>query len=369
VYALSPPWNLWPPPTRRRRLAQTTSNRKPRRRRAAFRWADWPEERLLDTRLCDLGLTLACSTLEPSITTLYREIDERGIPFRPHCWLSDCWFSPDGIPGFAIPFYLAHPRLTRLEKTRMLEVEGGTRRECMKIMRHEAAHALANAYRLYLKQGWRKKFGRGSRAYPDSYLPRPHSRNYVIYLEGWYAQSHPHEDWAETFAVWLDPRSNWRERYRGWPALRKLGYVDRLLQEIAHRPPPVRNRRQVDPINTLRLTLREYFEHKQARLRIDYPRFHQQQLEQIFFLGKTRRTEHAARFIRRHRKETLASVSLWTAAPRYRINLTLDDMILRTNELDLHVGADAGRAQLALVSALIMLYMGSLHTGKSRLTV
>lgn len=339
------------------------------RRGSGHRWAAWPEERLLDMRLCDLGLTVSRSPLAASLEKLYRELDERGIPFHPHCWLSDCWFSPDGVTGFAIPFYLAHPRLVRLEKTRMLEVEGGTQSECLKLMRHETAHALANAYRLSLKQGWRRRFGRGSRTYPESYLPRPHSRNYVIHLEGWYAQSHPHEDWAETFAVWLDPGSDWRERYRQWPAIRKLNYVDTLMHDISGHRPPVRSSRQVDSVRTLRLTLREYFERKQAMLREDFPCFHRQQLEQIFPSGKGRRKERAARFIRQHRKEVLTTVSAWTAASRYRINLTLDDMARRADELDLHVGADAGRARLALVSALIMLYMGSLHTGKSRLTL
>ncbi len=312
---------------------------------------------------------LAQSPLDAPISTLYGMLDQREIPFHPHCWLSDCWFSPDGVPGFAIPFYLAHPRLTRLEKLWMLEVEGGTRQECMKLMRHETAHALANAYRLHLKQGWRHRFGRGSRTYPESYLPRPHSRNYVIHLEGWYAQSHPHEDWAETFAVWLDPGSDWRERYRGWPALRKLNYVDGLMHEIANRPPPVRNRRQIDSVNTLRITLREYFEGKQARLGADYPRFHQQQLEQIFPPRKARRTERASQFIRRNRRDALATVSLWTAASRFRINLTLDDMMRHADDLGLRADADPDRARITLVSALIMLYMGSLHTGKSRLTL
>ncbi len=354
----------------RRKGARKKSGTKPgARRAAAHRWATWPEDRLLDTRLCDLGLAIERSPVREPLATLYRELDERGITFRPHCWLSDCWFCPDGVTGFAIPFYLAHPRLMRLEKARMLEIEGGTLKECLQLMRHETAHALANAYRLHLKQAWRRRFGRGSRSYPDSYLPRPHSRNYVIHLEGWYAQSHPHEDWAETFAVWLDSGSNWQERYREWPALRKLNYVDSLMQEIADQRPPVRSRRQVDSISTLRLTLREYFEHKQALLREDYPRFHRQQLERIFPSAKGRNNERAAHFIRRCRKDALETVSRWTAASRYRISLTLDDMVLRADELDLHVGADTDRTRLALVSALIMLYMGSLQTGKSRLTL
>ena len=340
-----------------------------RRRSLSRRWAGWPEDRLLDVRVCDLGLTLARSPLEQQIATLYRTLQRRGIAFRPHCWLSDCWFCPDGVPGFAIPFYLAHPRLAQLERRRMLELEGGSARECQRLMRHETAHALDNAYHLHRRQAWRRRFGRAGRSYPESYLPRPDSRSYVIHLEGWYAQSHPHEDWAETFAVWLDPHSNWRERYRGWPALRKIEYVDALMQEIGPRRPVRHSRRWIDPVSTQRMTLRQYFEQKQQRLSVGVPRFHRQQLERIFPAAGSRHTEPAAQFIRRWRRDALAAVSFWTGAPRYRVHLTLEHMVRLASELDLHAEPEQDCPQLPLVSALIMLYMGSIHAGSSRLTL
>ena len=137
------------------------------------------------------------------------------------------------MPGIAIPFYLAHPRLRRLELTQVLEIEGGTREWCMMILRHEAGHAIENAYRLRQRPKRQALFGKSSEPYPDSYAPKPYSRSFVVHLDSWYAQSHPDEDFAETFAVWLTPGSNWRERYAGWPALRKLEYVDELMRGIA----------------------------------------------------------------------------------------------------------------------------------------
>ena len=86
-------------------------------------------------------------------------------------WLSSEWFSPDGIPGIAIPFYLAHPRLRKLEHRQILEVEGGTEGECMRILRHEAGHAIDTAYRLHRRKRWREIFGSFSQPYPDSYRP------------------------------------------------------------------------------------------------------------------------------------------------------------------------------------------------------
>ena len=122
----------------RRTTARTVRKRQPK-------WADWPDEKLLDLKICDLGVRLEGTRLEQRIEQIYDELAEKGLRFRPHCWLSDEWFTPDGIPGVAIPFYLAHPRLERLEKKQMLEVEGGNRAWCMRILRHEAGHAIDNA--------------------------------------------------------------------------------------------------------------------------------------------------------------------------------------------------------------------------------
>jgi hypothetical protein len=343
--------------------------KKPARRTVAQSWTRRSDEHLLDTRLCDLGLTLTGTKLQKEIETLYQELESRDIAFRPHVWLSDCWFCPDGVPGIAIPFYLAHPRLMRLEKARMLEFDGNTAASRMKLLRHETAHALANAFRLHLKQSWRRRFGRASRAYPESYLPRPYSRNYVLHLDNWYAQSHPAEDWAETFAVWLDPDSRWREKYRDWPALRKLNYVDSLMQEIAGQMPPVRTKKQIDSITTLRITLREYYAEKQTRLQQDLPRFHEQQLRQIFPAAAAAKNERAVHFIRRLRREAISTVALWTSDSRYRINLTIDDMIHHCEEMNLHAPRDHEAAKVALIASLVMLYMGSLRSGTSRLAI
>ena len=115
----------------------------------ADEWAAWPDEKLLDLRIAELGVSIEGSILESRIAELQRELDARGLTlFQPHFWLSAEWFSPDGVPGVAIPFYLAHPRLEKLERAQMLEVEGGNEAWCMKILRHEAGHAIDNAYKL-----------------------------------------------------------------------------------------------------------------------------------------------------------------------------------------------------------------------------
>jgi hypothetical protein len=209
-------------------------------RRLRYSWETLSDNQLLSLRFCDLGLR----------------------------WLSQEWFSPDGIPGIAIPFYLAHPRLVRIERRLMREVEGGNRNWLMRILRHEAGHAIDTAYRVRRRRGWREVFGPASLPYPDTYRPRPGSRRFVQHLGAWYAQAHPTEDFAETFAVWLKPKSAWRREYRGWHAYAKLEYIDELAAEIGEDKPLIVDRTRIEDIAEESATLRQHYERKLARYRM-----------------------------------------------------------------------------------------------------
>ena len=123
---------------------------------AELAWSRLSDTELLELRICDLKLRIAGTRLEKYVNQLYLELTARGLRFRPHCWLSEDWFSPEGVPGIAIPFFLAHPRLARLERNQMLEVEGGTKHECMRILRHEAGHAIDTAYALHRRRAWQR---------------------------------------------------------------------------------------------------------------------------------------------------------------------------------------------------------------------
>ncbi|HEV8329668.1 MAG TPA: hypothetical protein VGQ08_19545, partial [Nitrospiraceae bacterium] len=138
-------------------------------------WAAWSNEQLLDLPMNQLGVTLEGAFLSERIEQLYAELEARQLRFRPHVWVSNEWFTPDGVPGIAVPFYLAHPRLAKLELDQMLEVEGGTPEWCMRILRHEAGHAIENAYRLRRLRRRQQVFGRSSEPYPKYYRPRPYS--------------------------------------------------------------------------------------------------------------------------------------------------------------------------------------------------
>src|SRR5262245_53848289 len=149
------------------------------------------DEQLLEMRLCDLPLSIEGTPLEYRVARLYRELDARGLRIKPHVWLSEDWFTPDKIPGFAIPFYLAHPRLARLERKQMLEVEGGTEKECLRILRHEAGHAIDNAFELHLRPRYRQLFGSLAHRYPDWCKPQTNRRSHVPPLAASHAPDPP----------------------------------------------------------------------------------------------------------------------------------------------------------------------------------
>jgi hypothetical protein len=221
---------------------------------------------LLKLRFCDLKLgTPRRAVLRRAITQLYRELEARGIVFKPHVWFSEEWFSPDGIPGIAIPFYLAHPRLERLERRMNKWVDGGNAETLMRILRHEAGHAIDTAYRLRRRKLWRDTFGSPRTPYPDRYRAKPLSADFVQHLDNWYAQSHPAEDFAETFAVWLTPRSDWRRRYADTPALNKLLAMQSLMSSISDQPAPVRTGARLEPVSQNTHRLRDYYRRGLAR--------------------------------------------------------------------------------------------------------
>lgn len=316
-------------------------------------------------RLCDLGLRIEGTVLERRLSRLSDELAERGFRFRPNCWLSSEWFSPVGVPGIAIPFYLAHPRLIRLEESMMLEAEGSSALECMKILRHEAGHALDHAYRLSRRARWRRLFGSASRDYPDSYRPEPYSRRYVLHLDNWYAQSHPTEDFAETFAVWLTPGSAWRRRYAKWPALKKLEYVDELMQEIADQPAPVRTRQRHEPISRLRMTLREHYQERQARYGAENVSVYDRDLRRMFS-DSERGYEAASVFLRRARPQLRRVVSRWSGAYQYAIDGVIEEMIKRSRALRLRRHRGSEETFRDVISMLTVQAMNQMSSGRAR---
>jgi len=339
-------------------------------RAKAPNWARFSDDELLAMRICDLGVRIKGTRLEQRIAQLYQELASSGLPFRPHCWLSDEWFTPDDVPGIAIPFYLAHPRLERLERKQMLEVEGGNQTWCLRILRHEAGHALDNAYRLGRRRTWQRVFGSSSQPYPDHYSPKPYSKSFVQHLGMWYAQAHPAEDFAETFAVWLKPRSNWKTQYNGWDALAKLEYVDRLMKDLGQRKPAVTNRQRVDPVRTLRKTLREHYDEKKDRYGVGYPSFYDRDLLRLFSdESKHARNMTAAMFLRGDRRKLREAVGQWTGEHPYTIDQVVNEMVDRCRELKLRLRYSERETRRHILVLLTVQTMNVLHGGRHRVAI
>jgi hypothetical protein len=296
------------------------------------------DDQLLDLRFCDLKLRIQGTEIAVAIERLYRELSMRGIRFRPHCWLAQEWFSPDGIPGIAIPFYLANKRLISLERRFMREVEGGNRNWLMRILRHEAGHAIDTAYRLRRLKSWRAAFGPASLPYPDTYRPRPGSRRFVQHLGAWYAQAHPTEDFAETFAVWLKPNSPWRREYVGWPAYAKLLYIDQLAEDIGALKPAISNRSTIEEVTHETGTLRDHYEQKLARYRLPRRSGADELLLKVFTTApRNRAAPKAASVLRDLRAGLRQQIQRSGAFSEYLVHQVLRLMIVRCEALNLYV--------------------------------
>ncbi len=351
-------------------MSATKTSRNGQRKTRKHDWADLPDAELLDLRLSDLGLRIEGTWLESQVEQLHSELEQREIVVRPHVWLAEEWFSPDGIPGIAIPFFLAHPRLTRIERKMMLEVEGGNPSWCMKILRHETGHCLDSAYRLHRRRRWQKVFGKASQPYPDFYQPRPYSKSFVLHLDLWYAQSHPTEDFAETFAVWLRPRSRWRSEYEGWPARKKLEYVDELFDELRGARPLVVSKQHAYSIKNESKTLRQHYDEKCQRYLIDIPDFYDRDLSRLF--SDSPDVAHhptAAGFLRRHRTALRQTIAHWTGQYQYVIDQIINEMISRCRQLKLrmrHSERQSRRDALVMITVQTMNY---LHAGHHRVAL
>ena len=343
----------------------------PATRKTRVRLGAISEEKLLDLRIRDLPVRVKDTWVQRCVYRLYEELEARGLTrLRPHVWPGTEWFSPDGVPGIAVPFYLLHPRLIELERKNMLTVEGGTEATCMRILRHEAGHCIDAAYRLHRRKRWRQLFGSFTVKYPATYRPDPSSRNYVLHLPLYYAQAHPAEDFAETFAVWLTPSSRWRQQYQGWPAMHKLQYVDEQMAEISDQTPPVRSTKHMEPIAEVNTTLREHYRLKRMLYIDEWPDFYDDDLRRLFSdQAAYRKQPTAASFLRAHRSHIRKAVSNWTDVHPYTIDQVLGDMVDRCRELKLRLAVPAEHASRDAVLMVTVQTMKFVSGSKHRIPI
>jgi hypothetical protein len=302
---------------------------------------------------------------------VFAELRARNLLCEPAIWLAEEWFNPDATVGFAIPFYLAHPRLIRLERKMMLEAEGVPEGEALRILRHETGHAVDEAYQLFRTPEYRDVFGSPRLPYPTSYAVRPDSLDYVTHLNAWYAQSHPVEDFAETFAVWLKPGNSWRRRYRGWPALRKLTAVDEWMRARAGQAPLLSSRRPAETLEQNTRTLAQHYEEKRRFYGIGATTSYDAALARIFPEGGPRipapgrrRPPSAVRLLKTIRTPLRNEIARPLGVPAYTVDQILRQLTARARALDLRVTGDTGETVAALSDLVSRATVAALKQGQ-----
>src|SRR5262249_1543420 len=294
---------------------------------------------LLNTHVCDLGLTIEGSPMETHIHRLYRELTAKGLDFQPEVYATDGWGCPDEVPVIGVPFYLMDKHLAQIEEEQTGEIENG--QLIMMLLRHEAGHAINYAYRLYKQAEWVEMFGSFSRPYRDSFRPNPFSRQFVRHIVHHqygrtYAQKHPDEDFAETFAVWLTPRSGWRRRYRNWPALRKLRYVDALMKRIRGERAKCTRGPLCTPVEGMDMLLAEHYGARAERYRAVAQGYVDDKLGEVFPQIRGRTLLRAAELLRTHHEDLLSRVTRWSNLDVEEVRTLLTKLEDRAEILDLH---------------------------------
>lgn len=320
---------------------------------------------LLNRKISSFSFDINQPPFNKWIQQLYRELKLKQLYFQPKCFVADEWFCPVNIPAIGIPFYLFDQQIKNLEYQWFGEVEGGSKEWFMKLIRHEAGHCFSYAYKLYRKKRWQNIFGVASKNYPDTYQIKPYSKSYVRHLDNYYAQSHPDEDFAETFAVWLTPGSRWKTKYYGWPALKKLQYVDELMKSIAgtkplHNPPA-----RLEDYSGLNIKLISYLRKKRLMYAHHLPEYYDKDLRRIFVhKPDAKNTLQASSFIKKHRRRILSSTAEWTKQSKKTINSLLNNISMRCDALNLIAPENEIETNTRLSSFITSQVMHYAYTGK-----
>lgn len=324
-------------------------------------------DEILSLKMKNLNLSIKGSNMEKRIQRLYYELEVKGLIFKPHIWISEEWFTPDDTAGFAIPFYLFHPVLLKLEKEQMLEAEGEELSECMQIMRHETGHAISHAYQLYKLKEWKNIFGDFRKPYPLWYTPQIKSKEYVTHLNAWYAQAHPLEDFAETFAVWLNPKIDWKMQYENWPALTKLNYLDALMNDIKDREPNIKTKDEYARLSVLKHTIAEHYKRKKKFYSAEWAQSFDNELKKIFTEEKKLKSISAEKFLKTVRRSIRKNISDVLDVPQYTIDQLIRELIIRSIKLNLQLKLKKEEATEKLIIIITAQIINLIHTGYYRI--
>ena len=328
---------------------------------------------LLSAPIRNLGLSISGTRLEPIIAEFEAELRQRGIlRLKPKFHLSTEWGVPFDTVVIGIPFYLAHPELTRLHGEQVGHIEGFNAPDILRYLRHEMGHVVNYAYKLYEEEEWVKVFGSITQPYLEDYRPQPFSRRFVRHLPGWYAQKHPDEDWSETFAVWMTPLRDWRSDYRNWPtALAKLEYCERTMQRLSSLDPLVTATELDEDVDELNYSLQQYYKNYASTPDEPAPgldgalRAIFEDLSTYEDRAAVAESKPAAALIRRLERQLMADVFQWTGHFPERTRTLLRHLARRADVLQQVYPRDKEtQASVALTIFVTSLAMNFVHRGE-----
>ncbi|MBK9386900.1 MAG: putative zinc-binding metallopeptidase [Planctomycetes bacterium] len=327
---------------------------------------------ILSRRICDFDLRIEGRPLEKLIERFRAELTARGITrLQPRFYLSDEWGVPEGTVAIGIPFYLADPELVRVQAQHGGLVEGDGAEDILRYLRHEMGHVVNYAYRLHATEEWTSLFGPMSRPYAETYRVVPFSTDFVRHLPGGYAQKHPDEDWAETFAVWMTPELDWRALYGDSPgALAKLEYCERAFPSINARDPEITDTQIDDEVGAIRTTLQEYYGATVLGA-VSIPHSLDGDLQVIFARRAasaptdTKRSGDAALLLRRQQDSLVRSVYRWTGVEPALLYQLVQHLAERARAMGISYALDERDPILVELSGfLTALGMNYAYTGK-----
>jgi hypothetical protein len=153
--------------------------------------------------------------------------------------------------------------------------------------------------------------------------------------------------------VWLTPRSNWRVRYKGWPAFRKLRYVDAVVRRVRDQEPVVPSEILDVTVEDMKLTVEQFYRRWARRNGAAVNVALEADLADIFIAGGRRRknVRPAADLVEEQRLPLTDKITYWTGVKRPVVRALVERMIRTCRERNLVV--DTTRETASMVELTV----------------
>ncbi len=222
-------------------------------------------QEVFQTPICDLTLSFEGNGLATAMNALRDEVRAKGLQFWPNWYFGDDDFwTTDRAISVNVPWFLGD------DIVRLAVASRGTQYtddDLLRILRHEYAHALLYAFEGWKHWHWVQAFGDFDKEYTEDWEPdASKDADFVAHLDRpgtggllHYAQKHPDEDWAETFATWIS--GEWQAQMETGSDLRKkkiLTVQDLVSRGFFYGEPIVKNLGRRTPSTRNAMTVGEY---------------------------------------------------------------------------------------------------------------